>query len=165
MEMLDEMKRLWAGEERGFAGGVGPDVSANPPKVVLGGQSDAVFKRAARVADGWMMGGGPPEFFGSAREKVEAAWRDAGREDTPFKASLTYYSLADDPEAAARASIGDYYAFAPQYQEMVVAGTAKGPDQIRERVRGFEEQGADELIMFPATTDPAQVDELASIVL
>ena len=36
MEMLEEMKRLWAGEKRGFAGGVGPDVSDNPPKVFLG---------------------------------------------------------------------------------------------------------------------------------
>ena len=165
MEMLEEMKRLWAGEKRGFAGGVGPDVSDDPPKVFLGGQTDAVFKRAARVADGWMMGGGPPEMFGAAREKLEAAWREAGREGTPYKASLTYYSLAEDPEAAARASIGNYYSFVPQYEEMVVAGTAKGPDEIRARVRAFEEQGADELIMFPATTDPAQVDELAAIVL
>jgi hypothetical protein len=46
-----------------------------------------------------------------------------------------------------------------------VAGTAKGPDAIRERVRGFEEAGCEELIMFPASTDPAQVDELAQIVL
>ena len=45
------------------------------------------------------------------------------------------------------------------------AGTAKGPDEIRARVRAFEERAADELIMFPASTDPAQVDELASIVL
>jgi alkanesulfonate monooxygenase SsuD/methylene tetrahydromethanopterin reductase-like flavin-dependent oxidoreductase (luciferase family) len=59
MEKLEEMKRLWAGEKRGFAGGVGPDVSDNPPKVFLGGRTDPVFKRAARVADGSMMGRRP----------------------------------------------------------------------------------------------------------
>ena len=70
MEMLEEMKRLWAGEKRGFAGGVGPDVRDNPPKVFLGGRTDPVFKRAARVADGWMMGGGPPEIFGPALDRL-----------------------------------------------------------------------------------------------
>jgi hypothetical protein len=32
-------------------------------------------------------------------------------------------------------------------------------------VRGFEAQGCDELIMFPASTDARQVDELAALVL
>jgi hypothetical protein len=43
--------------------------------------------------------------FGPARERLEAAC-NAGREEAPYKASLTSYSLAEDPEAAARASIG-----------------------------------------------------------
>ncbi len=53
----------------------------------------------------------------------------------------------------------------PAYQEMVVAGTAKGEDEVRERVRGFAEQGCDELIMFPASSDPDQVEKLAAAVL
>jgi alkanesulfonate monooxygenase SsuD/methylene tetrahydromethanopterin reductase-like flavin-dependent oxidoreductase (luciferase family) len=164
-EMLAEIKRLWSGEERGIAGGVGPDVSANPPSIIIGGQVDAAFRRAAQFGDGWMMGGGPPEAFGPAAEKLEAAWREQGREGRPRKMSLTYYALGDDPEAATRASIGNYYEFAGEYQDYVVAGTAKGPDEIRERVRAFEEAGADELIMCPASTDPRQVDELAALVL
>ena len=48
---------------------------------------------------------------------------------------------------------------------MIVAGTAKGVDEVRERVKGFEQQGCDELIMFPASSDPAQVDKLAAAVL
>ena len=48
---------------------------------------------------------------------------------------------------------------------MVVAGTAKGADEVRERVKGFEQQGCDELIMFPASSDPDQVDKLAAAVL
>ena len=42
-EMLEEVKRLWAGDERGIAGGVGPDVSANPPQLIIGGQADVAF--------------------------------------------------------------------------------------------------------------------------
>jgi alkanesulfonate monooxygenase SsuD/methylene tetrahydromethanopterin reductase-like flavin-dependent oxidoreductase (luciferase family) len=164
-EILEELKRLWAGEERGSAGGVGPDVSKGPPPLIIGGQVDAAFRRAAKYGDGWMMGGGGPEMFPAAAEKLEAAWREQGREGSPRKLSLTYFALGDDPEADTVASIGDYYEFAGEYRDYVVAGTAKGPDEIRERVRGFEQAGCDELIMFPASRDAAHVDELASIVL
>jgi alkanesulfonate monooxygenase SsuD/methylene tetrahydromethanopterin reductase-like flavin-dependent oxidoreductase (luciferase family) len=116
-EMLDEIKRLWSGEERGIAGGVGPDVSDNPPSIIIGGQVDTAFSRAARFGDGWIMGGGSPEMFGAAAEKVEAAWHEQGREGSPRKMSLTYYALGDDPEAATRASIGHYYEFADEYQD------------------------------------------------
>jgi alkanesulfonate monooxygenase SsuD/methylene tetrahydromethanopterin reductase-like flavin-dependent oxidoreductase (luciferase family) len=164
-EMLTEIKRLWSGEERGYAGGVGPDVSANPPQLIVGGQADAAFRRAAQYGDGWIMGGGPPPMFPAAVEKLEAAWREQGREGSPRRMTITYYALGDDPERDARASFGHYYAFAPEYAEHIVDGTAKGPDEIRERVRAFEDVGADELIMFPASTDPRQVDELAALVL
>ena len=164
-EMLDEVKRLWAGEERGFAGGVGPDVSRKPPAVVVGGQVDAAFRRAARHGDGWIMGGGPPEYFPPAIEKLEAAWAAEGREGRPRKLSLTYFSLDDDPDGVARRSLGAYYAFAGEYAEMVVTGTAKGEDEVKERVRAFEAVGCDELIMCPASSDPGQVDKLAAAVL
>jgi alkanesulfonate monooxygenase SsuD/methylene tetrahydromethanopterin reductase-like flavin-dependent oxidoreductase (luciferase family) len=163
-EMLEELRRLWAGEERGSAGGVGPDVSANPPQLIIGGQVDAAFRRAAKYGDGWMMGGGGPDMFPAAAEKLEAAWREQGRAGTPRKLSLTYYALGDDPESDTVASIGDYYEFAGEYRDYVIAGTAKGADEIRERVRGFEQAGCDELIMFPASRESAHVDELASIV-
>jgi alkanesulfonate monooxygenase SsuD/methylene tetrahydromethanopterin reductase-like flavin-dependent oxidoreductase (luciferase family) len=164
-EILAELKRLWAGEERGSAGGVGPDVSAHPPELIIGGQVDAAFRRAAKYGDGWIMGGGGPDMFPPAVEKLDAAWREAGREGSPRKLSLTYYALGDDPESATHASIGHYYEFAGEYRDYVVAGTAKGADEIRERVRGFEEAGCDELIMFPAAREPAHVDELAQLVL
>jgi alkanesulfonate monooxygenase SsuD/methylene tetrahydromethanopterin reductase-like flavin-dependent oxidoreductase (luciferase family) len=164
-EMLDEMKRLWAGEERGDAGGVGPDISDNPPPIVIGGQVDAAFRRAARYGDGWIMGTAPPEYFPPAIERLEAAWAAEGREGRPRKMSLSYFSLDDDPDAELRRSIGAYYAFIPDYAEMLMAGAAKGEDAVKERVRAFEEAGCDELIMCPASSDPAQVDRLAAAVL
>jgi alkanesulfonate monooxygenase SsuD/methylene tetrahydromethanopterin reductase-like flavin-dependent oxidoreductase (luciferase family) len=164
-EMLDEMKRLWAGEERGDAGGVGPDVSDNPPPIVIGGQVDAAFRRAARYGDGYILGTAPPEYFPPAIEKLKAAWAAEGREGQPRKMSLSYFSLDDDPDAAVRRSIGGYYAFIPDYAEMLMAGAAKGEEAVKERVRAFEEVGCDELIMCPASSDPGQVDRLAAAVL
>jgi alkanesulfonate monooxygenase SsuD/methylene tetrahydromethanopterin reductase-like flavin-dependent oxidoreductase (luciferase family) len=164
-EMLDDMKRIWAGEERGYAGAIGPDVSDNPPTLIIGGQVDAAFRRAAKYGEGWIAGGGPPEYFPPAVEKLEAAWRAAAREGEPRKLSLTYFSLDDDPEEQTRRSIGHYYEFAAEYADNVVAATAKGVDAVRERVRDFEEARCDELIMFPASSNPEQVDRLAAAVL
>jgi alkanesulfonate monooxygenase SsuD/methylene tetrahydromethanopterin reductase-like flavin-dependent oxidoreductase (luciferase family) len=137
--MLDEMKRLWSGESRGFAGAVGPDVSDDPPALILGGQADAGFLRAARFGDGWMMGTAPPEYFPPA--------------------------LDPDPDAELRKTVGSYYAFAGEVAEMMVAGAAKGEEEVRERVRAFEEVGCEELIMCPASSDPGQVEKLAAAVL
>jgi alkanesulfonate monooxygenase SsuD/methylene tetrahydromethanopterin reductase-like flavin-dependent oxidoreductase (luciferase family) len=164
-QMLDEIKRLWAGEERGHAGAVGPDVSDSPPAIVVGGQVDAAFRRAARYGDGWIMGTAPPEYFPPAIEKLETAWKAEGRDGEPRKMSLAYFSLDDDPDAALRRSIGDYYDFAGEYAEMLLDGAAKDERQVKERVRAFEEVGCDELIMCPASADPAQVDKLAAAVL
>ena len=164
-QMLDEMKRIWAGEGRGYAGGIGPDVSDNPPPLILGGRADAGFRRAARYGEGWIMGGAPPDAFPPMVEKLDAAWRAEGRENEPRRMAITYFSLDEDPEAQARRTLGHYYAIAGDYAETIVAGTAKGEDEVRERVRAFEHVGCDELIMFPASSDPGQVDRLAAAVL
>jgi alkanesulfonate monooxygenase SsuD/methylene tetrahydromethanopterin reductase-like flavin-dependent oxidoreductase (luciferase family) len=164
-EMLDELKRLWAGEERGFAGGVGPDVSDDPPPLIVGGQADVAFRRAARYGDGWIMGTAPPEYFPPAVEKLDAAWRAAGREGEPRRMSLSYFSLSSDPEAELRGSIGAYYEFAGELADTLVDWAPKGEDEVKERVRAFEQVGCDELIMCPASSDPEEVDRLAAAVL
>jgi alkanesulfonate monooxygenase SsuD/methylene tetrahydromethanopterin reductase-like flavin-dependent oxidoreductase (luciferase family) len=164
-EMLAQIRRLFDGEEVGYAGGVGPDVSDNPPQLIIGGTVDAAFRRAARYGDGWMLGGGAPDRFPALVEKLLAAWREHGRDGEPRKLALQYFAMGADPEGDTRASIGHYYASAGDYAEQVVAATAKGPDQVRERIRQFEDAGADELILFPASPDPDEVDRLADAVL
>jgi alkanesulfonate monooxygenase SsuD/methylene tetrahydromethanopterin reductase-like flavin-dependent oxidoreductase (luciferase family) len=162
-EMLDEMKRIWAGEERGFAGAIGPEVDA--PTILVGGQVDAAFRRAAEYGDGWIMGGGAPEQFSQAREKLLAAWRDAGREGTPKAASLAYFSLGDRAAQDARDSIGHYYAWLGDYAEAIVASVAKSEEMVQGYVQAFSEAGCDELILFPSSGDPEQVELLARAAL
>ena len=48
---------------------------------------------------------------------------------------------------------------------MVVEGAAKGEDEVKQRARVFADQGCDELIFFPSSSDPGQVDKLAAAVL
>jgi alkanesulfonate monooxygenase SsuD/methylene tetrahydromethanopterin reductase-like flavin-dependent oxidoreductase (luciferase family) len=164
-EMLAEIKRLWSGEEVGYAGGLGPDVRDNPPQIIVGGRADEAFRRAAEFGDGWMLGGSAPERFPELSTKLEAAWRERGREGEPRRLALTYFALGDDPEGDARRSIGDYYSSSAGYADAVVAVTAKGESAVRERLDNFREMGVDEVVMFPAAPDPEQVKLLASVAL
>jgi alkanesulfonate monooxygenase SsuD/methylene tetrahydromethanopterin reductase-like flavin-dependent oxidoreductase (luciferase family) len=164
-EMLDRIRRIWAGEKVGYAGGVGPDVSEDPPDLIVGGTADAAFRRAARHGAGWMLGGGAPDRFPDLAEKLNAAWAEEGRDGEPRRMALTYIALGSDPEGDTERSIGDYYSFAPDYAGAVVALTAKGEDGVRERLDRFREAGVDEVVMFPASPDPEQVDLLAKAAL
>jgi alkanesulfonate monooxygenase SsuD/methylene tetrahydromethanopterin reductase-like flavin-dependent oxidoreductase (luciferase family) len=163
--MLREITEVWGGAPRGTAGGIGPSVQDDPPQLILGGQVDATFRRAARYGDGWMAGGGPPERYPAALEKLETAFREAGRVERPRALALQYYALGDDPEGDISNSIRDYYAFAGEYAEMLAAAAARSPEALRERVKQFEDAGCQELIWFPTSSDPVQVDRLADALL
>jgi alkanesulfonate monooxygenase SsuD/methylene tetrahydromethanopterin reductase-like flavin-dependent oxidoreductase (luciferase family) len=140
-------------------------VSADPPSLIIGGSVDATFRRAAKYADGWILGAQPPENFPGPRDKLRAAFEEAGRSEAPRALALSYFSLDEDPEAQVKATIGDYYSFLGEYTDRVVSVAAKGEDAIKERLRAFEEVECDEVIMFPASADPDQVDKLATLVL
>jgi alkanesulfonate monooxygenase SsuD/methylene tetrahydromethanopterin reductase-like flavin-dependent oxidoreductase (luciferase family) len=150
---LEELARHWSG-----ATGVGP---ASRPTVLIGGGSDAALRRAARHGDGWTMGGGPPESFSEALSKLREAWEAEGRAGTPRTATLSYFALGDGAEEAARSALGDYYGFLGEYAEMVIGSAVKDEAAIRDRVAAFEEVGCDEIIFFPTSPDPGQVDLLA----
>lgn len=158
---LAELQRWWSGE-----GGVGPaPANGRRPSLLIGGSSDVAFTRAARHADGWTMGGGTPDAFREARGKLGEAWDAEGRDGEPRAVALFYFALGDGAEQAARENLGDYYAFLGDYAEQVVQSAATDEETLRGYVAAFEEAGADEIICFPASSDPAQVQRVASAVL
>jgi alkanesulfonate monooxygenase SsuD/methylene tetrahydromethanopterin reductase-like flavin-dependent oxidoreductase (luciferase family) len=161
-EQLEALPRLWAGEGRL---GPAPASSGGRPGLFIGGTSDVAFRRAARHADGWTAGAGGPQAFAGAREQARAAWREAGRDGEPRTMALFYFALGDDPEGAARHSLGDYYAFLGDYADLIVQGAAKDADTIRSTLAAYEQAGADEVICFPASADTAQVELLAAAAL
>jgi alkanesulfonate monooxygenase SsuD/methylene tetrahydromethanopterin reductase-like flavin-dependent oxidoreductase (luciferase family) len=149
---LEELRGLWDGDD------VGPD-PANPggPTVVLGGTVDAAFRRAARYGSGWIMGGGPPDAFKESVPKLEAAWRDAGREGEPRKMALGYYSLGPDAERNANEKLKHYYAFLGEYAQQIADSAPKDADSVKQYVAAFEEAGCDEFVFFPSDSNPEQV--------
>jgi alkanesulfonate monooxygenase SsuD/methylene tetrahydromethanopterin reductase-like flavin-dependent oxidoreductase (luciferase family) len=161
---LDEMRRLWSGEKVGFAGGVGPQPRDGRPEVVIGGRSDASFRRAAQHA-GWMMGGGPPERFPGELEKLQSAWSAAGREGEPRKMALGYFGLGHGARDQIHRYLMDYYAFLGEFAEQMSVAVPADADSVKQTVAAFEAAGCDEFVFFPTSSDPAQVDLLAEAVL
>src|SRR4051794_5192794 len=87
-EYIAGMRKLWAGDGGGFAGGVGNfhEVSSMPKRVrrsvpiVIGGHSEAAAKRAGRLGDGFFPSIGTQvdivPLFDVVRRTAEAAGRD-----------------------------------------------------------------------------------------
>lgn len=160
--MLPEMNAIWKGSSD-IA--VGPDVSAKPPELIIGGMIDKTYERAAKHGDGWVAGGGTPDMFAEGKQKLEAAWSEAGRDGKPRTLALAYFSLGDDAEEHANSYLKDYYEFLGEMADQIAGGAAKDAETAAGYVKGFEAAGCDELIIFPCNPDPGQVDLLAEAVL
>lgn len=157
---LSELAAFWKGE-----GGVGPaPARGERPLLLIGGSTGVGFRRAARYADGWTMGGGTPDMFAGALEKLRAAWQAAGRSGEPRTMALFYFALGDRAGEAARTALGDYYGYLGDYAQSVIDSAATDEDTIRQHLAGFEQVGCGEVICFPASPDPEQVDLLARAV-
>jgi alkanesulfonate monooxygenase SsuD/methylene tetrahydromethanopterin reductase-like flavin-dependent oxidoreductase (luciferase family) len=153
--MLARIKEVWEGDE------MGPPTDTLPT-ILVGGAVDASFERAARYGDGWIAGGAPPDQFEAMAEKVDAAWSAAGRDGRPKKAALAYFSLGEKAEENANAYLTDYYGWLGEETAGFIAGSAaKHADTVKQYIAAFEGVGCDELILFPSSSDPEQVEMLA----
>jgi alkanesulfonate monooxygenase SsuD/methylene tetrahydromethanopterin reductase-like flavin-dependent oxidoreductase (luciferase family) len=162
-EMLDEWSRIWAGEAFGTAGAIGPEPPHGGPPVLIGGRVDRTFERAARHA-GWAMGGGTPDQFAEGAAKLRAAWEAAGREGEPRTLSLAYFALGDGAREAADGYLLDYYGFMGEAAAMVAGSAATDAATAKAYVDAFAQAGCGELILFPCSPEPDQVDLLADAV-
>jgi alkanesulfonate monooxygenase SsuD/methylene tetrahydromethanopterin reductase-like flavin-dependent oxidoreductase (luciferase family) len=158
---LEELGHVWAGNEKGFAGAVGPALDT-PPVVLIGGSVDASFRRAAEYGDGWIMGGGSPDDFRGGSAKLAEAWSAAGRDGKARTAALGYFSLGPDGRKNADWYLNDYYGWlGDEIAGYIAQSAAVDADSVKGAVAAFAEAGCDELILFPCSSDPDQVDLLA----
>ena len=57
----------------------------------------------------------------------------------------------------------DYYAFTGPFAEKIAAGLITNPQAIAQFIRGYEDAGCDELILFPTVPNLDQLIQLADI--
>jgi len=159
---LAEMRAVWAGEPRGFAGPIGPaPVRKGGPPLLIGGGSPAAFRRMSEFGAGWILGAGGPEAFTGASATARKSWRDAGREGEPRLVAIGYVSLGEDAEGHAQRYLGDYYGFVGDYVDRVIGSALTTEQKVADAVAGFAAAGCDELILFPCNPDVGQVALIA----
>jgi alkanesulfonate monooxygenase SsuD/methylene tetrahydromethanopterin reductase-like flavin-dependent oxidoreductase (luciferase family) len=135
---------------------------APAPELLVGGGSGPAFLRAARYADGYAHGGGPPRAFARAAAGARAAWSELGRPGRPRLWGQGYFCLGDRERG--EAYLRDYYAFTGPFAETIAAAMLSTPGAIRDFVRGYAEEGCDELVLLPTVSDPDELDRLAEVV-
>jgi alkanesulfonate monooxygenase SsuD/methylene tetrahydromethanopterin reductase-like flavin-dependent oxidoreductase (luciferase family) len=158
-EQLTTLRSMWEDSE------ISPAAARpNGPQLLVGGLSDSGFARMARYTDGYVHGGGPPRAFARAADKAFAAWSDAGRPGRPQLWAQGYFALGDDEVVeAGRSYMRDYYAFTGPFAERIASGLLTTPQAIAQFVRGYEEAGCDELVLFPTVPDLTQLNKLADV--
>ena len=157
-EQLATLRSVWED------GQISP-AAARPdgPQLLVGGLSDSGFARMARYTDGYVHGGGPPRAFARAADKAFAAWSDAGRPGRPQLWAQGYFALGDEVAEAGTRYMKNYYAFTGPFAERIAAGLLATPQAIAQFIRGYEEAGCNELVLFPTVPDLTQLDKLADV--
>jgi len=159
-KQLDELREIWQGDE------IGPDpVQEGGPELLVGGSSDPSYKRVGRYGDGYIHGGGPPRAFEKEAEKARAAWNEEGRPGDPTLWGHGYVALGDDEAAEkGREYLLDYYEFTGPFAERIADGLLTTPQEVIQFVRGYEEKGCDELLLFPTVADIEQYERLERVI-
>jgi alkanesulfonate monooxygenase SsuD/methylene tetrahydromethanopterin reductase-like flavin-dependent oxidoreductase (luciferase family) len=164
-DQVAEMHSIWSGEPP-FEGAepVGPPpVQPGGPPLVAGVVGPKALARAAR----WAVGVDDPSSItrveaGSLtrqRLKVEAAWQEAGRTDTPHFSASLWYALGPDAERQLGEYVFSYLkVFGEEVAKSVAASaTVTTPATLRDAVDQARQAGCDEFFLVPTTADP---DEL-----
>jgi alkanesulfonate monooxygenase SsuD/methylene tetrahydromethanopterin reductase-like flavin-dependent oxidoreductase (luciferase family) len=157
-EQLEALRDIWE------AGKIGPTPKSPGPHVLVGGSSGEALARMARYADGYMHGGGPPRAFAAAAAKALSAWSDLGRPGRPRLWGMGYFALGDGTADAGARYLRHYYAFTGSFAEKIAAGNLTSPGAIADFIRGYEDAGCDELVLFPTVSMVEQIDRLAEVI-
>jgi alkanesulfonate monooxygenase SsuD/methylene tetrahydromethanopterin reductase-like flavin-dependent oxidoreductase (luciferase family) len=158
---LKKIRAIWNGDGETEAK-VGPRPQGDGPTLLVGGYVQASLERAAKFGDGWTQGGAGPDQFKEDAANLDEAWKNAGRDGSPYKMALIYFSLGPDALKNAEHDLADYYAWlGEETAQAIVDGAAKDSDTVKQYLSAFESAGCDELILFPCASDPEQVSLLA----
>jgi alkanesulfonate monooxygenase SsuD/methylene tetrahydromethanopterin reductase-like flavin-dependent oxidoreductase (luciferase family) len=175
-EQILELRTIWSGEVRGCSGAVGPTPVRNQgPEILVAGHVPAALRRAGRIGDGWMMGGGQPRQFKEMVEQVDDEWTVNGRDGFPRTSALASFSLGPHAEENARDFLGKYYNFLPDagdqalidasgsenMAEAMFGEVALDDDRVGQLADEWSIVGCDELIFLPCNDGPDQVTLLS----
>jgi hypothetical protein len=75
-----------------------------------------------------------------------------------------YFALGEEAAAKGAAYLKDYYAFTGPFAEQIAAGLLTTTQGVVQYLRGYQDAGCTELVLFPGVAEPDQLDRLAEAV-
>ena len=175
-EGLAVMRKLWTERDVTFHGryyhmdnvNVEPKPVQKPAiPIIMGGSADAVLKRSAEKADGWVAGGAASaEVFQAAWQKVRRYARAAGKNpDNLDSGKLIYVNVGRDRgrcKEQLQAYTHAYYG--PQYdvENNCAFGT---PAACASKIQGYIDAGAKTMMLGPTWPDIGQIARIAEDVV
>ena len=164
-----EVRHLWSGGEAAGGGVVGPaPLQPGGPPILSTATHAKSLARAAHWADG--VSGFSLETdlaeVADAFRMTREAWTAAGRDTAPRLLSGTYVCLGPDAEATLREFGRRYLSIFGDKAAAAMAArlTAYDEDTLLTFLRGVRDEGAEECILIPASSDLDLVDRLADVV-
>jgi alkanesulfonate monooxygenase SsuD/methylene tetrahydromethanopterin reductase-like flavin-dependent oxidoreductase (luciferase family) len=165
-QQLALMTRVWSGQPVSEkAGVIGPaPARAGGPEVLLGGYSAVAIQRLSRWGEGFIGGGRAPDQTGQFFRLTEEAWQQGGRPGKPRLVGCSYYGLGPQADEGIAAALGDYYSFLGPMVQQMIARVPATPEAIRATIQAYEDQGADEVIFWPAIAELDQIHRLTDVI-
>lgn len=168
-EAIEIIRRLWLEDEVTFLGEfyrldrvrILPKPLQTPPPIWIGGKSEAAFRRAGRLGDGWIPSFITLEEFARGVERVQRYAEEAGREmPTDHFGVLVNYVLADSPTAGWR--LADPYLPRGRVDEATLrASAAVGPPELITRtLEAYIARGGSKFILRPLCPPEIMLEQL-----
>ena len=164
-EELETLHKIWSGQPLSEKiGAIGPKpVQPEGPEILIGGYSPAAIQRVAKWGNGFIAGGRDPKGSQQFFRLAEETWNNAGKPGKPRLVGCFYYALGPDAKKRAGAYLRNYYVMLGPMVETMINNLPLTIDEIKVRIHAFEDIGADEVIIWPCTTDLEQIDQLAEL--
>jgi alkanesulfonate monooxygenase SsuD/methylene tetrahydromethanopterin reductase-like flavin-dependent oxidoreductase (luciferase family) len=128
-----------------------PKPHDGPLDIWIGGRSDAILKRTARLGDGWFPALTSPEEFARDMAKLIAFGEQYGRKMNPREAGVLLFTYVTEDAARATKVLAPFVRALPMPPEEVakrfVVGTAP---QCVEKIQRFVEAGCTKFVLRPS---------------
>jgi probable F420-dependent oxidoreductase len=139
------------------------------PPILIGGYVDAVLKRVATHADGWLTYFYTPESYRRSWDKIVGFAREAGRDPRTLTGTnqLAIYvgRSRAETEAPMRHWLQTEWDVAAWSESTIEHAIRGNVDECVGQLRAHLETGVDRIILIPYRYDPAQVDIIAREIL
>ena len=171
-ENLTVMRKLWTEQNVTFQGryyhldqvNMEPKPVQKPGvPILMGGSVDAVLKRSAEEADGWIAGSrGTPETFHEAWQKVLAYARAAGKDVSTLESGKLLYIDVGEDRIQCRDNLRTFTHayYGPQY-DVDATGVFGSAKECTAKIQEFIDAGAQNIILAPIGLDVGQLRRLA----